>query len=215
MTRAKLWSAQDIATLQALYANQSSAAVAAALGRGIRSVYQKAASLGITKSAAFFASEQAGRIRRAQQPSLVANRFKPGQTPWNKGTRGVMPVPAPGKGFLPGSMPHTHRPVGTERRDKDGHLVRKVSDTRVKAVDWQPVKNIVWCEHFGPIPPGRFVVCEDRNPDNLVPGNLALVDRGENMRRNSYHTRHPELASLYQLKGAINRQLVRINQRKP
>ena len=128
--------------------------------------------------------------------------------PWNKGTKGVMPKPT--NGFLPGAMPQTWRPVGSERRDKDGHLMRKVSDTRSKHLDWQLVKNITWRAHFGDIAPGLFVICKDRNPDNFAPENLALVSRAENMRLNSFRTRYPELAKLYQLKGAINRQINRI-----
>lgn len=209
---ARLWTPNELATLQALYPDRSSAAVAAVLGREVSSVYQKAAALGLKKSAAFFAGEEAGRIRRSQQQSLVVNRFKPGQTPWNKGTKGVMPKPAPGKGFQPGDMPHTRKPIGAERRDKDGHLVRKVSETRIKKVDWQLVKNIVWREHFGEIPPGLFVVCQDRNPDNLDPGNMALVTRAENMRRNSYRTNYPpELARLVQLRGVLNRQINKLS----
>lgn len=121
-----------------------------------------------------------------------------------------MPKPAPGKGYQPGDMPHTWKPIGSERRDKDGQMLRKVSDTRDKKTDWQPIKNVVWKENFGAIPLGFFVICKDRNPDNLTPDNLALVTRAENMLRNSFRTNHPELAQLYQLKGAINRQVNRI-----
>ena len=39
---------------------------------------------------------------------------------------------------------------------------------------------------------------------------LELVSRAENMRRNSVHRYGPEIASLHQLRGAVNRQ---INQR--
>lgn len=213
--RAQAWTPDELATLRALYPHRSAAHVAGVLGRGLRSVYQKAASLGIRKTDKFFSSAEAGRLQRAQRHRVVGNQFKPGQKPWNKGTKGAMPAPAPGKGFQPGHVPHTHRPIGTERRDRDDHLVRKVSDTRDKKADWQPVRNIVWRTHFGEMPPGWFVICLDRDPDNLEPGNLVLVDRAENMRRNSYHNRHPELAPLYQLKGAINRQLTRINKRNP
>ena len=124
-----------------------------------------------------------------------------------------MPKPAEGKGFQSGNMPQTWKPIGTERRDKDGHMLRKVSDTRNKKADWQPLKNIAYIAHFGEIPSGLFVVCKDRNPDNLSPDNLAAVTRAENMRLNSFRTRYPELAKLYQLKGAINRQVNQINRK--
>lgn len=136
-------------------------------------------------------------------------RFQPGLVPWNKGTKGVMPRPT--NGFEVGVMPHTWQPIGTERRDKDGHMLRKVSDTRIKKADWQMVKNIAWRKSFGEIPLGLFVICIDRNPDNIDPENLALVTRAQNMHRNSFRTNHPELAQLYQLKGAISRQVNRIN----
>lgn len=210
------WSAQELAALRALYPHQASAVLAKALGRTAGSVYQKAALLGIQKDRAFLASQVSDRFKRERPPAMVAHQFRPGQAAWNKGTKGVMPKPAPGKGFQPGHAPHTWRPIGSERRDKDGRLLRKVSDTRIRRADWQPVRNIVWRAHFGEIPAGMFVICKDRNPNNLGPGNLALVNRATNMRLNSFHTRYPELAGLYQLKGAINRQLKRITQgRKP
>lgn len=211
MKRAKwsVWTDADISTLRRLYPHQSSASIAKLLGRGIGSVYQKAALLGISKMADYLNSADSGRSKPGQSPSPM-HRFKKGTAPWNKGTRGVMPSPPPGKGYQPGNVPHTHRPVGSERRDKDGHLVRKVSDTHVKKVDWQLVKNIVWRQHFGEIPAGFFVVCKDRQPDNLQPDNLAIINRSDNMRRNSFRNCPPEMAQLYQLKGAINRQINRI-----
>ena len=123
-------------------------------------------------------------------------------------------MPKPTNGYRAGNMPRTWKPIGTERRDKDGHMLRKVSDTRRKHVDWQPLRNIKWRALHGGIPTGMFVVCKDRNPNNLDANNLALVDRAENMRLNSFRTRHPELAQLYQLKGAINRQVNKINREK-
>ena len=217
LTRAKwsFWTEAEISILHRLYPHQSTVSIAKLLGRGIGSVYQKAATLGISKTVDYLNSADSGRSKPGQSPSPM-HRFKKGLVPWNKGTRGVMPSPAPGKGYQPGNVPHTHRPVGSERRDKDGHLVRKVSDTRIKQVDWQLVKNIVWRQHFGEIPPGFFVICKDRQPDNLQPDNLqpdnlAIVNRSDNMRRNSFRNCPTEMAQLYQLKGAINRQVNRIN----
>ncbi len=201
------WTETELELVRELYPDLPTEDVAALLGRKIGPVHQCAAKMKVFKSLEFFATQPSGRENIA---TGNAHRFLPGLVPWNKGTKGVMPKPAPGKGFQPGSMPVTWKPIGTERRDKDGHMLRKVSDTRVKQVDWQPLRNIVWRENFGEIPPGKFVICKDRNPDNLDPSNLAAVDRAGNMRLNSYHTRHPELAKLFQLKGAINRQVNRI-----
>jgi len=76
-------------------------------------------------------------------------------------------------------------PIGTERI-RWGVVFVKVTDTPTpKGLDnrqgfllnWKRKKNLVWEEHFGPIPDGHFVCVKDGNQHNCSPENLALVDR--------------------------------------
>ena len=110
-----------------------------------------------------------------------------------------------------------YQPIGTLRVcAKDGYLQRKVSDdTSINpAQRWEFVHRSVWVAANGPIPPGHIVVFKRGMVtavlEDITTERLECITRAENMRRNSYHTRHPEMVKLYQLKGAINRQTNRI-----
>jgi hypothetical protein len=210
---ADAWTEAEVVLLVEIYPDVLTSDLAALLGRTPGSVHQAAAKRKIFKTREFLQAELANRNDFLRNAAATRHRFLPGGIPWNKDTKGIMPKPRPGLGFQPGGTPHTWKPIGSEKFDKDGHKLRKVSDTRVRKTDWQPLKDIAWRGCFGEIPPGLFVICKDRNPDNLNPDNLELVTRAENMRRNSYHNLGPELAQLYQIKGQINRQLTRIIQR--
>lgn len=134
--------------------------------------------------------------------------FPKGNRPWNAGLKGWQ---AGGRArltqFKKGNKPQTWRPVGSERMTDDGTLMRKVSDTRNKKRDWKPVKDLVWMAKHGRIPRGWFVVHRNRDRNDFRLRNLKLVDRAENMRRNTYHRYPKEIARLIQLRGALNRQI--------
>ena len=65
-----------------------------------------------------------------------------------------------------------------------------------------------------PVPPGHIVVFKP-GMKTLVEAEITLdkvdcISRAENARRNDASNKSPELKALYQLKGAITRQLKRI-----
>ena len=45
------------------------------------------------------------------------------------------------------------------------------------------------------------------DPDQITADKVECISRAENMKRNSYHRYGKEIASLVQLRGAINRQI--------
>ncbi|MGH6627618.1 MAG: HNH endonuclease signature motif containing protein [Burkholderiaceae bacterium] len=212
MTR-RPWTPDAIELLVALYPDNSTADIARRLGRAAGSCYQKAAALGLKKSAAFYASERAGRIQRGRQdPRMIASQFKPGLQPWNKGAHYRAGGRSAETRFKKGRRPQTWQPVGSLRINTDGYLDRKVSDTGRR--DWVAVHRLVWQEAHGPIPAGHIVVFRPGRRstvlEQITADALECITRAELARRNHPSSKSPELARLVQLKGAITRQVNRI-----
>ena len=186
------WSPAAIKKLRRLYPNMENGEIGKRLRRTWSAVQNKAVKLGLRKSAKFLASETC--------------RFQKGQPAWNRGLHYQPGGRNKRTRFKPGNRPQTWLPIGTERTNRDGTIERKVSDTRNKR-DWKPVKDMVWEAANGPIQRGRFVVHKNRDRQDFRLSNLELVDRAENMRRNTYHRYPKEIARLIQLRGALNRQI--------
>ena len=194
------WQPWQLALLLRNYADSTNADLAAALGRNVPSVMNKAVKLGLVKTAQHRAAARQG------------TQFKPGAVPWNKG----VPFTSGGRSaqtqFKPGHRPQTWVPVGSLRINGDGYLDRKTNDEPPSHRHWTSVHRLVWEAAHGPVPAGHAVV--------FLPGRrttveaditldaLELLTRAELMRRNSVHTRMPpELVALVQLRGALNRQI--------
>jgi hypothetical protein len=202
------WSDEELATLRQLYPDTPSADIAQRLGRTLAQVYSKAGALKLRKSAEYLASPDACRLRRGDEVGKE-HRFAPGQRPWNAGLKGWSAGGNSIKGrFQPGERPHTWQPVGAERVTTEGYLQRKMTDTGYSPRDWVNVHHLLWQEHHGPIPDGHIIVFKNGDKSDVRLENLELLTRGENMRRNSLHTRYPkEIGQLIQLKGALQRQI--------
>lgn len=214
----KPWTPEEEQIVRALYPDTKCADVAARLNRTQSSVYQAARRLGLEKSEAFKASDASGRAARGRQhPNMIAARIKPGTPAWNKGLKGVVGVQEACRAtqFKKGNIPHKTLPLGSYRVNKDGHLQQKVSEAKGSSSKrWRSVAELVWCTANGDVPEGYFVAFKRGQVTNklelITLDRLECISRAENMRRNSFRTRSPELAGLYQLKGAINRQINRI-----
>lgn len=223
MPRAKPWTEPELDILRKLFPHYSTKAVMYALRRSERAISGQAHALGLYKTPEYLASEYSRRIQRGKKdPRLTASQFKPGMTPWNKGVKGVTGVQeacrrTQFKQGRPASESRNYRPIGSLRLSKDGYLQRKLTDdpTIIPPQRWRAVHRIVWEEANGPTPPGHIVVFKSKFLKTTVVEEITLdklecVSRAENMRRNSYHNYPPEVARLVQLKGAINRQVNRI-----
>lgn len=218
-----VWTDLDLQILRVGYPDLPTKQIAQDLGLSVDMVFRKATSLGLKKSDAYLASEMSGRIQRGRQdPRLVATQFKKGQEPPNKGLKGW---DAGGRSaetrFRKGNKPHTWVPVGSYRvvNDKSGrrYLERKLNDLPgPNTVRWKPVHRLVWVEAHGPIPAGHMVVFKPGMAtvvlEEITDDRLECISRAENARRNVPTAKHPEVARLIQLKGAITRQVNRINQ---
>ena len=216
------WAPAELRVLRDLYPDSLAETIARELRRPVESVYNKAFALGLRKSPGFMKSLASGRIRADQQhPSMVASRFQKGSTPWNKGVNGLCYEGSKAtqfkKGEMRGAAQHNYVPIGTLRTCADGYLERKVSDDPdiYPARRWVAEHRLVWEQAHGPIPAGHIVVFrrgqKTTKLEEVTLSRLECITRAENLRRNSPRSRSPELARLVQLKGAITRQVNRIN----
>lgn len=190
----KRWSAQDDDDLRRLYPVNEIRVLENIFGRPEKAISARASRLGLTKALGY------------EPPRRGC--FEKGLSPWNKGMKGL-DIGGEATRFKKGQRPHTWVPVGTERVNKEGALERKVRDSEHPKDNFQSVHSIIWEERYGPIPEGYIVRFKTSDKRNFDYDNLELVSRAENMLRNSYHRYGPEIAQLYQLKGALTRKMNR------
>jgi hypothetical protein len=123
-------------------------------------------------------------------------RFHPGQISHNKGKKGYC-APGSEKGwFKPGHRPHTWKPVGTERIDREGYVEVRIRNSGGKLrKNWKAKQRIIWEKAYGKIPRGSVVLFADGNKQNFALENLLLVSRGELavMNRNGLIFSHGDL----------------------
>lgn len=181
------------------------------LGRSYSSIAQRAMNLDLKKSPEWLLTVESGRLLKGDTRG-GATRFKPGQASWNKGKE----MPSRGRSidtqFRPGMRPQTWVPIGTETLDKDGYLKRKVRDDAPPGMsrkNWVFVQRLVWEQHHGPIPPGHHVAFKNGDKTDIRIENLELLTQRAMMLRNTVQNLPKELATLVQLRGAVNRQINR------
>lgn len=111
-------------------------------------------------------------------------KFKKGQVPWNKGMKGYKPSPE--TLWKKGNIPHTARPVGYERINRDGHIEIKVEGQRqmVYKHRW------VWEQANGEIPKGMVVSFRNGIRTDCRIENLILLTRAELARLNQSYIKY-------------------------
>lgn len=216
-----LWTDLDLQILRVGYPDLPTKQIARDLGISVDMVFRKATQLGLKKSEAYLASDMSGRILRGKQdPRMIASRFKKGTEPWNKGINYVAGGRSSETRFKAGRSPEEARnylPIGSLRVTKDGYLERKFTDDQslMPTRRWVAVHRIVWEKAHGPIPKGHMVVFKPGVRTiveaEITADRLECISRAENARRNVPTVKNPEVARLIQLKGAITRQVNRIN----
>lgn len=192
------WTLSDERRLCDVYPHHPNRALIKLFGRSAKAIGLKARQMGLSKSA------ECLKLARFARGHATWNKGKPGSTGLHPNCRRTQFKP----GSVTGAASRNLRPIGSELTDKDGNVIRKVSDTGHRRKDWRPVHVLVWESINGPLPTGRIVVFIDRNNRNFAPSNLEAITRAENMRRNSYLTRYPkDVADLIRMRGVLNRKI--------
>ncbi len=217
------WTADEDETLRINFPMWPAFLIGHLVGHSASSVYQRAARLGIEKHPDHWRNPMAHLWNSTGHPNAIASRIKPGTVPANKGLR--RPGYAPGrmaetmfKKGRPAREAHNYLPIGTEKIDvKRNNLVRKVTDdpSVFPAMRWRPVAVLVWEAANGPLPKGHVVRFRDGMKTlvsaEITLDRLELVTLAENMRRNTLHNYPKEITRAIQLRGALNRQINRLN----
>lgn len=217
------WTAGELTVLRVQYPHHRTADIAQQLGIDLQLVYRRANMLGLRKSRAFEASDKSGRVFMGGTLGQVT-QFRPGQKPWNTGLHYVAGGRSAETRFKPGQLPHTTVPVGSLRTTTEPNgrksLQRKVGTAHGNSSKrWTPVSRLVWEATHGPVPDGHIVVFKP-GKHTLVLEEITLervecITRKEHAARNHPNRSNPDLARLIQLKGAITRQVNRIQQLSP
>lgn len=127
--------------------------------------------------------------------SGLTGQFEKGNVPANKGTKGLHNVGGNRTSFKKGQRPRNYKPVGTERIDRDGYTLVKVSDVGEWHHRWRLKHCVIWEKVNGPIPKGHCLIFLDGNKQNLSLDNLQLITRRQLARLNQNHlvSDNPEL----------------------
>ena len=185
-----------------LYPHHSTKYIAELLGVTISKVYNTAWDAKVKKSAEYMLTPESGRII---EPS-IANQFKPGHTPHNKGKQissEIYEKVAPTM-FKKGNKPHNTKPNGTIniRADKTGRFYQYI---KIKDSHWELLQRYVWTQANGEIPPGSVVIFLDGNYLNCELNNLQVISRRENMARNTIQRYPAELQEVMKLTCKLKR----------
>lgn len=202
------WTADEDEVLRELYADVPSKTLAQKLNRSLVSVYGRAKTLGLQKSATFHTSALSGRMKPGECRS-PATQFQKGHVP-KYISRNVSHIER--WQFRPGQMPPTWVPVGTEIW-RQGYLWRKVRDDQRGSrarFNWRQVHLLIWEAAHGAVPAKHCVTFKNKDPRDLRLENLECVSKAEVRNRNSIHQLPEELRDLIRLKSRVTR---RINDR--
>lgn len=116
--------------------------------------------------------------------SGLTGYFEKGHVPINKGTKGMFNVGGNKTSFKKGQPARNHKPVGTERIDRDGYVIVKVQDDGPWHKRWRPKHKVEWEKVHGKIPKGYVLIFLDGNKRNITMENLKLVTQGQNLQLN-------------------------------
>lgn len=125
-------------------------------------------------------------------------RYEKGRVPENKGRK--MPYNENSartrfqKGTINGRARERYKPIGTERRSKEGYVERKVHDGLPRQSRWRFVHLIRWEAANGPLSAGMVLKCLDGDRTNTDPANWTPLPRALLPRLNGRHGRNYDTA---------------------
>lgn len=203
------WNPELDQLLSAQYPVKKAADIAADLGMQVSSVYHRATALGLKKSSEFFADPKlSGRTDGTRGGT---GRIQKGNVPWNKGKKGLNMGQSATR-FAKGQQPHNTLPIGSHKLDKDGTLLRKVSDAHGNSSKrWRAVHELVWVEVNGPMPAKHICVFKPDMRTNVLEeitaDKVECISFAENMKRNTRHNYSKEINEVIHLRAVLTRHI--------
>lgn len=101
------------------------------------------------------------------------SRFKKGNIPVNKGTKGMFNVGGNKTSFVKGSQPQNYLEIGSEVTRADGYVAVKIGHPNV----WTLKHRMIWEAENGKIPKDCVLLFADQDKSNVTIENLMLVKR--------------------------------------
>lgn len=221
MRKRKNWTPEEINLLVELYPETPTKELVTRFNTSISVIYNKAHSLGIKKSSEFISNH----CRNLDPDTGKKFRFSKGHKPWNKGLKGEeydrsLPPEILQKRnqtqFKKGHFPVTgikERSGAVRiRKDKNGHQYKWY---KVDHGKWVMLHRKLWEDAYGLVPRGRIIVFKDGNTLNCELENLEMIDRAENMRRNTIHNYPEDLKALIRVNSKLKKKLYEEQNRRP
>ncbi len=119
-------------------------------------------------------------------------KFQKGQAPRNQDHLPKMIEAGKATRFKPGRIPHTAKPDGYERLDRDGYVMIRVSEPN----PWTGAASRMihkhrwlWERQHGPVPKGHRLKCLDGDKTNCDPSNWEAIPHALSPRLNGIHGR--------------------------
>lgn len=164
------WTHREDNYLRRHYLTMKNRELGQALGRSLFAVYSRLTKLGI---------ERPAEVRERLQAST---QFQKGQTPFNKGLKGIHHSPA--TEFKPGHRPANTKYDGCIRLRYHKRSKHPMKFIRIAKMVWVPLHRHIWEKKHGPIPAGHLISFKDGNSMNCKLSNLRLISKAENALRN-------------------------------
>lgn len=139
-------------------------------------------------------------------------RYEKGYTPFNKGLKGVSSGGVETQ-FKKGHKPFNYKQVGSERVERDGYILVKVSDKGPWHKRWKMKHRVVWESVNGPIPTGHCLIFLDRDKQNVELSNLQVISKAQlaRLNQNDLISEDPEvtgtgiiISEIYTKMGKLN-----------
>jgi hypothetical protein len=205
------WTEAEKALVVQLYPNTKNSEIIRILGRHTeKSVWGIANKLGVKKSPEYLKA-LGGQLDGKRDNGM---RFRPGEKPWCTGLK--FPGKTSSTSFMKGQRPPNWMPLGSHKLNTDGYLTRKIREGNNGGLNWEGVHRLVWKEANGSIPARHVITFKAGMKttilEEITADKLECISMKENALRNNYWKTDPELMKLYQLKGAITRQVNRIKE---
>lgn len=112
--------------------------------------------------------------------------------------------------YKKGNLPHSTRPIGYVRHTLDGPMI-KIANSRTKA-DWITYQLYVWLSAGNKMPQDGYFVRLKPEYKNLPyeqweSRHMALVNRRQNLEKNTIHRYPKEVVSAIQLLSSLRKQI--------